>query len=274
MQRELQEPQEELAVQGLKALYSKQAEQELLQTVREFHTCKQEEGQFISSHVLKMKGYIDNMERLGQPVGQNLAVSVILVSLNKDFDSFMQSYNMHDMRKTVNELHAMPKLHEETLPKKDANPALHAIPAERVQKNQKNKPHKAAKGGGSWLQWFLWKLQNGWATTDQIGFWIRLMNCAQRWPVPLLPFEKRTQKQKPAPVARFYYYSVDLGEMLSKEVEIADEDNGSGRILNLQEYRLYKSDILPLVGEGGNFDRKRRRDGNDDMHGDGRKRAR
>ncbi|GJS81990.1 retrotransposon protein, putative, ty1-copia subclass [Tanacetum coccineum] len=42
-------------------------------TVREFHTCKQEEGQSVSSYVLKMKGYIDNLERLGQPVGQNLA---------------------------------------------------------------------------------------------------------------------------------------------------------------------------------------------------------
>nr|GEX54055.1 zinc finger, CCHC-type [Tanacetum cinerariifolium] len=59
--------------QELKAMYSKQAEQELLQTVREFHTSKQEEGQSVSSHVLKMKGYIDNLERLGQPVGQNLA---------------------------------------------------------------------------------------------------------------------------------------------------------------------------------------------------------
>ncbi|GJU25252.1 retrotransposon protein, putative, ty1-copia subclass [Tanacetum coccineum] len=60
-------------LQELKAMFSKQAEQELLQTVREFHTCKQEEGQSVSSHVLKMKGYIDNLERLGQPVGQNLA---------------------------------------------------------------------------------------------------------------------------------------------------------------------------------------------------------
>ncbi|GJT38305.1 hypothetical protein Tco_0938170 [Tanacetum coccineum] len=120
----------------LKALYSKQAEQELLQTVREFHTCKQEEGQSVSSHVLKMKGYIDNLERLGQLVGQNLAVSLILVSLNKDFDNFVQNFNM--MGKTVNELHAMLKLHEETLPKKDVNPALHAIRAGRVQKNQKN----------------------------------------------------------------------------------------------------------------------------------------
>ncbi|GKC26210.1 zinc finger, CCHC-type containing protein [Tanacetum coccineum] len=131
----------------LKAMFSKQAEQELLQTVREFHTCKQEEGQSVSSYVLKMKGYIDNLERLGQPVGQNLAVSLILVSLNKDYDSFVQNYNMHGMGKTVNELHAMLKLHEDTLPKKDANPALHAIRAGRVQKNQKNKPHKAAKGG-------------------------------------------------------------------------------------------------------------------------------
>ncbi|GJX51050.1 zinc finger, CCHC-type containing protein [Tanacetum coccineum] len=134
-------------LQELKAMFSKQAEQELLQTVREFHTCKQEEGQSVSSHVLKMKGYIDNLERLGQPVGQNLAVSLILVSLNKDFASFVQNFNMHGMGKTVNELHAMLKLHEETLPKKDANPALHAIRAGRVQKNQKNKPHKAGKGG-------------------------------------------------------------------------------------------------------------------------------
>ncbi|GKG56178.1 hypothetical protein Tco_0577253, partial [Tanacetum coccineum] len=51
------------------------------------------------------------------------------------------------MGKTMNELHAMLKLHEETLPKKDANPALQAIREGRVQKNQKNKPHKAAKRG-------------------------------------------------------------------------------------------------------------------------------
>nr|GEY01592.1 hypothetical protein [Tanacetum cinerariifolium] len=117
-----------------------------MQTVREFHTSKQEEGQSVSSHVLKMKGYIDNLERLGQPVSQNLAVSLILVSLNKDFDSFMQNYNMYDMGKTVNELHAILKLHEETLPKKDANPVLHAIRARRVQKNKKINRTKLLRG--------------------------------------------------------------------------------------------------------------------------------
>ncbi|GJX18636.1 hypothetical protein Tco_0221313 [Tanacetum coccineum] len=101
-------------------------------TVREFQACKQEEGQSVSSYVLKMKIYIDNLERLGQPISQNLAVSLILVSLNKDYDSFVQNYNMHIMGKTVNELHAMLKLHEDMLPKKDDNPALYAIRAGRV----------------------------------------------------------------------------------------------------------------------------------------------
>ncbi|GJT52418.1 hypothetical protein Tco_0978575 [Tanacetum coccineum] len=35
----------------LKAMFSKQAEQELLQTVREFHTCKQEEGQSLRAGI-------------------------------------------------------------------------------------------------------------------------------------------------------------------------------------------------------------------------------
>nr|GEV99376.1 hypothetical protein [Tanacetum cinerariifolium] len=60
----------------LKTLYVQQADQELLQTVREFHACKQEKGH---------------------------------------------------MGKSVNELHVMLKLHEQTLPPKEVAPALHAI---------------------------------------------------------------------------------------------------------------------------------------------------
>nr|GEX79874.1 zinc finger, CCHC-type [Tanacetum cinerariifolium] len=87
----------------LKTLFAQQAEQELLQTMRNFHSCRQKEGQSVSSYVLKMKGNIDNIKRLGHPVILGLG--------------------------------------------KDANPALYAIRAGKVQKNQKNKPHKVAKGG-------------------------------------------------------------------------------------------------------------------------------
>nr|GEW89404.1 hypothetical protein [Tanacetum cinerariifolium] len=54
---------------------------------------------------------------------------------------------MHGMRKTVAKLHAMLKLHEQTLPKKEVAPALHAIRAGKVQKKHKNnKLQLAARG--------------------------------------------------------------------------------------------------------------------------------
>ncbi|GJR15523.1 zinc finger, CCHC-type containing protein [Tanacetum coccineum] len=76
--------------------------------------------------------YIDNLERLGHPVTLGLVVSLILIGLRKKFDGFVQNYNMHSLGKTVNELHAMLKLYEQTLPKNNA-PALHVI---RTGKNR------------------------------------------------------------------------------------------------------------------------------------------
>ncbi|GJY19450.1 retrotransposon protein, putative, ty1-copia subclass [Tanacetum coccineum] len=153
MEPDIQQNMENLGayemLQELKTLFAQQAEQELLQTVRDFHSCKQEEGQSVSSYVLKMKSYIDNLERLGHPVSLSLGVSLILISLCKKFDSFVQNYNMHNMGKTINEFHAMLKLHEQTLPKNNA-PALHAIRACKVQKgnnnHNKSQPQLAARG--------------------------------------------------------------------------------------------------------------------------------
>nr|GEZ78595.1 zinc finger, CCHC-type [Tanacetum cinerariifolium]GFA55665.1 zinc finger, CCHC-type [Tanacetum cinerariifolium] len=135
-------------LQELKTLFFQQVEQELLQTVREFHACKQED-QSLSSYVFKMKIYIENLECLGHPVLLNLAVSLILVSLRKEYDRFVQNYNMHGMRNMVNELHAMLKLHEQSLPKNDAR-ALHAIRAGKVQKKiYKNKNSQLAAMGNN-----------------------------------------------------------------------------------------------------------------------------
>ncbi|GJR35385.1 retrotransposon protein, putative, ty1-copia subclass [Tanacetum coccineum] len=63
-----------------------------------------------------------------------------------EFDSFVQNYNMHNMGKTINELHAMLKLHEQTLTKKE--PVLYVIRAGKVQKknNKQKKPQLAARG--------------------------------------------------------------------------------------------------------------------------------
>nr|GFD26085.1 zinc finger, CCHC-type [Tanacetum cinerariifolium] len=52
---------------------------------------------------------------------------------------------MHNMGKTVNELHAMLKLHEQTLPKSNAA-ALNAIRAGKVQNSNKHKKSHSQKG--------------------------------------------------------------------------------------------------------------------------------
>ncbi|GKC28318.1 hypothetical protein Tco_1035612 [Tanacetum coccineum] len=150
IQRNLENLHANDMLKELKTLFAQQAEHELLQTTQDFHSCKQEEGQSVSSYVLKMKSYIDNLERLGYPVTLGLAVSLVLIGLRKEFDGFVQNYNMHSLGKTVNELHAMLKLYEQTLtlPKNNA-PALHAIRVGKVQKGKKHKkpqPQMAARG--------------------------------------------------------------------------------------------------------------------------------
>ncbi|GJW94285.1 zinc finger, CCHC-type containing protein [Tanacetum coccineum] len=105
---------------------SQHAKQEFLQTVRALHAYKQEE------------------------------VSLVLITLSKEYDGFVQNYNMHGMGKIVNELHVILKLHEQTLPKKDFALALHAIRADRSMEkelsqylNELMKKKKQAQGAST-----------------------------------------------------------------------------------------------------------------------------
>ncbi|GKD25810.1 zinc finger, CCHC-type containing protein [Tanacetum coccineum] len=73
---------------------------EWVKNEKEIAMMMEEEGQSVSSYVLKMKSYIDQLERLGHPVTLNLGVSLILAGLSKEYDSFVQNYNMHNVGKT------------------------------------------------------------------------------------------------------------------------------------------------------------------------------
>ncbi|GKB01356.1 hypothetical protein Tco_0829400 [Tanacetum coccineum] len=116
----------------------------LMLSIKAFHACIKEDGQSVSSYLLKMKSYLDTLERLGYAMPNELSVSLILNSLNKDYDQFIQNYNMHSMGKTLAELHAMLKLHEKGILKKVETPAVLAIREGKIQKDKK-KP-QGAKG--------------------------------------------------------------------------------------------------------------------------------
>ncbi|GJU54450.1 putative reverse transcriptase domain-containing protein [Tanacetum coccineum] len=69
----------------LKTMFEEQAKRELFKTVKAFHACKQEDGQSVSSYLLKMKSYLDTLECLGFAMPNELCVRLILNSLNKDY---------------------------------------------------------------------------------------------------------------------------------------------------------------------------------------------
>ncbi|GJX29170.1 zinc finger, CCHC-type containing protein [Tanacetum coccineum] len=86
-----------------------------------------EEGQSVSSYLLKIKSYLDTLELLGYVMPNELSVSLILNSLNKNYDQFVQNYNKHSIGKTIAEVHVMLKLHKKSIPNKAETPAMLAI---------------------------------------------------------------------------------------------------------------------------------------------------
>ncbi|GJU40436.1 hypothetical protein Tco_1193393 [Tanacetum coccineum] len=52
-------------------------------------------------------GYVEQLERLGYVLPQDLSVGLILNGLTSDFAGFVRNYNMHNMIKTMSELHAL-----------------------------------------------------------------------------------------------------------------------------------------------------------------------
>nr|GEU90539.1 hypothetical protein [Tanacetum cinerariifolium] len=133
-------------LQELKSMFKKQAGVERFDLNQTFHACKKEEGKPIVAYVLQMKGYVDQLEHLGYMLLQDFIVGRILNGLTKKFARFVRNYNMHNMGKTIGELHAMLIEYEKGLPKKAEIPQVMMIKCGKIQKSQKKS--LKAKGNG------------------------------------------------------------------------------------------------------------------------------
>ncbi|GKE88058.1 zinc finger, CCHC-type containing protein, partial [Tanacetum coccineum] len=72
----------------LKSMFEKQAGVERFDLIQTFHACKHEEGKPVGVYVLKMKDYVEQLERLGYVLPQDLSVGLILNGLTSDFTRF------------------------------------------------------------------------------------------------------------------------------------------------------------------------------------------
>ncbi|GJV47375.1 retrotransposon protein, putative, ty1-copia subclass [Tanacetum coccineum] len=124
-------------LQELKSMFKKQAGVERFDLIQTFHACKQEEGKPVAAYVLKIKGYLDQLKHLGYMLPQDLSVGLILNGLTSDFAGFVRNYNMHNMGKTIGELHAMLIEYDKGLPKKAETPQVMAIKGGKIQKANK-----------------------------------------------------------------------------------------------------------------------------------------
>nr|GEX64288.1 retrotransposon protein, putative, Ty1-copia subclass [Tanacetum cinerariifolium]GEX64302.1 retrotransposon protein, putative, Ty1-copia subclass [Tanacetum cinerariifolium] len=107
-------------LQEHRSMFEKQARVERFDLIQTFHACKQEEGKSVSQYVLKMKGYVEQLKRLGYVLQQDLSIGLILNGLTSDFTGFVRNYNMHNIGKTIGELHSLLIKYEKGLPKKNA----------------------------------------------------------------------------------------------------------------------------------------------------------
>ena len=101
LQKDMEERDAFTMLSELKNMFQQQAKHELFETVKSLHACKMEEGQSVGSHVLKLKSYIDQLQRLGSPMGTDLAVMLILNSLPKSYDQFIMKFNMQGWKKSI-----------------------------------------------------------------------------------------------------------------------------------------------------------------------------
>ncbi|GJW30991.1 retrotransposon protein, putative, ty1-copia subclass [Tanacetum coccineum] len=106
----------------LKDMFEKQAGVERFDLIQNFHACKKEEGKPVVAYVIQMKGYVDQLERLGYVLPQDLIVGLILNGLTKDFS------------------------YEKGLPKKAETPRVMMIKGGKIQKV--NKKSLKVKGKG------------------------------------------------------------------------------------------------------------------------------
>ncbi|KAK8951727.1 hypothetical protein KSP39_PZI004223 [Platanthera zijinensis] len=129
MNSELQKQHENMGCkeidEHLKKMFQGQARQERFDVTKALFQCKMGVRDSVGTHVLKMIGYIENLERLSFPLGQELATDLILQSLPDSYEQFVLNYNMNEIDKTLPELLGMLRTAEINMKKaKPASPIL------------------------------------------------------------------------------------------------------------------------------------------------------
>ena len=98
----------------LKEIFQEHTHIERFVTIKALLSYKIVASSSINPYVLKMKGYLDHLEKLGL-ISQELVIDIILQSLPNAYNGFSINYNMNNMEKSISELHGMLKTIEQNI---------------------------------------------------------------------------------------------------------------------------------------------------------------
>ena len=129
-----------MQIVALNDMFQTQARTERFNVSKAFAETKLAEGAIVGPHVIKMVGYTQRLEKLGFPIGPELATDFILASLPPSYGNFAVNYHMHGVKKGLNELCGMLKTTEADIKKGAGSSHVMGV---------QNKP-KFKKKGNSW----------------------------------------------------------------------------------------------------------------------------
>ncbi|GJX76017.1 hypothetical protein Tco_0322828 [Tanacetum coccineum] len=73
---ELYFPPPQAMLDELRRMFEKPKAVEIYDLVDTLHSCKQAPGKSVSAHVLEMKGYMDQLQALGKPYDNDMAINL------------------------------------------------------------------------------------------------------------------------------------------------------------------------------------------------------
>ncbi|KAJ9544413.1 hypothetical protein OSB04_024120 [Centaurea solstitialis] len=182
-------------IRQLRDMFQTQARTERYDATKAFNECKMIKGTSVSDHVMKMKRYLDQLERLGHPVPLQLATDTILNPLLEDYKPFVVNYNMNNMEKSIAELHSMLKTAELNMGTKNKTKDVLMVRDGGVKKRHGHtstskgkgpvqavlsapKVHNKGKGKGKKVKPNKARTKNRCFTCNEVGHWRQ--NCPKR----------------------------------------------------------------------------------------------
>src|SRR6185437_7178011 len=126
-------------------MFQTQARTERFNVSKSFVETKLAEGASVGPNVIKMVGYTQRLEKLGFPLGQELATDFILASLPPSYGNFVSNYHMHGAEKGLNELCGMLKMAESDIKKSIGGVHVMAIQNKHKKKGSSWKKKKKGK---------------------------------------------------------------------------------------------------------------------------------